>query len=393
MKVLSTGMGWIESTPGGLNRYFSDYLKAMQINGHEMRGLITGNGAELDIPDYMIDTSKGVSSAHVINRANLFRNSIKSLISTFQPDIINPHFALYFSLVNHNLIPEHIPIVTHFHGPWAQESTVETTRNLIMNVKNKSKKSLEKITYRRSDSFIVLSEYFKNILMEDYGIDESKINIIPGAVNTEYFQPAEDREEIRRRKGIDITDKVLFCARRLVRRMGIDNLVKAMGKVVTEYPHTKLYIAGQGYLRQELESLIRNLRLENNVYLLGKITNDELLNWYQIADFSIVPTITLEGFGLVTVESLACGTPVLGTPYGGTKEILQKLDEQLLFRDSSDQAIASKLEDILSGQLKLPNREHCRKFVMENYTWDKVVDAVSTVFDNSMNRKTIDIYN
>lgn len=59
MKVLSTGMGWIESTPGGLNRYFSDYLKAMQINGHEVRGLITGNGAELDIPDYMIDTSKG----------------------------------------------------------------------------------------------------------------------------------------------------------------------------------------------------------------------------------------------------------------------------------------------------------------------------------------------
>lgn len=76
----------------------------------------------------------------MINRANLFRNSIKNLISTFQPDIINPHFALYFSLVNQNLIPDHIPIVTHFHGPWAQESTVETTRNLIMNVKNKSKK-------------------------------------------------------------------------------------------------------------------------------------------------------------------------------------------------------------------------------------------------------------
>lgn len=179
---------------------------------------------------------------------------------------------------------------------------------------------MEQLTYRRSDGFIVLSEYFRDILTETYGVEPSKVHIIPGAVDHQLFRPHTDRDQLRTELGIKPGQPVLFCIRRLVKRMGIDRLIQAMVEVVRHHPGTQLWIGGDGPMRAEYETLIRQLGLSANVELLGRISNEELVRRYQAADISIVPTLTLEGFGLITVESLACGTPVLGTPYGGTRK-------------------------------------------------------------------------
>ncbi|WP_233567678.1 glycosyltransferase [Cohnella faecalis] len=137
--------------------------------------------------------------------------------------------------------------------------------------------------------------------------------------------------------------------RRLVRRMGIDRLIRAMAKVKSDVPGAKLVIAGDGTMRSELERLTAELGLGDSVRFVGRVSNEDLVRWYQAADFSIVPTVTLEGFGLVTVESLACGTPVLGTPNGGTKEILEPFHPELLFRDDSPEALAYTISAVLRG--------------------------------------------
>jgi glycosyltransferase involved in cell wall biosynthesis len=388
MNILATGMGWIDHTPGGLNRYFADYTKAMTANGHDVEAYITAHGEDTTAPAYVKDVLQRPQRLSTLARTRAFRSSMKTELLRNPPDVFNPHFALYSSLVTRDMVPAHIPIVTHFHGPWAQESMVEDAGlDWGQKVRYQIKKNVELLSYRRSDHFIVLSQYFKNILVKDYGMDAEAVHVIPGAADVERFRPAEDRVLLRRELGLHEGQKVLFCARRLVNRMGIDNLIKAMAAVAKVEPDAVLYIAGDGSLRRQLEALVEELGLGGTVHLLGRVSNEDLVRWYQAADLSIVPTVTLEGFGLVTVEALACGTPVLGTPYGGTKEILGNLSPELLFESHKTDALARKIVAVLEGACILPSRRACREFVLSRYTWERAADSITAVFQQAIDER------
>jgi Glycosyltransferase len=381
MNVLTTGLGWNDQQPGGLNRYFVDYTSAMKQYGHSELGLVVAEpGIELNTSLNVANTA--VEASNLLARIRSVRKHTLQAVELFRPDVFNPHFALYASMVSRHSLPDHIPIVTHFHGPWALESKLEEDKKprLVREARYLLKKQVEQLTYRRSDRFIVLSEYFRDILSGNYGIDAGKIHIIPGAVEHERFKPHPDREALRTKLGIAPGQKLLFCARRIVRRMGIDRLIEAMHAVTREHPVALLYIAGDGPMRSEYEQLILKLGLTANVKMLGRVSNEALVEWYQAADYSIVPTITLEGFGLVTIESMACGTPVFGTPYGGTNEILRQFSPDLLFNDGTVGSIGGKLIDALSGRLAIPTREACREHVLQRYTWSSVAGAVTEVF-------------
>ncbi|MBO9130025.1 glycosyltransferase family 4 protein [Bacillus sp. 165] len=387
MNILSTGMGWFDHVPGGLNRYFADYLNIMS-QMHNIEAFVTSDNKRIETGLNIVNVTEGISNPNIFNRTQSFRKMVQSKVLANNIDVFNPHFALYALLITKNIIPNHVPIVTHFHGPWAQEGIVEgKEKKVIDNIKNDLKEMVENIAYRRSDKFIVLSTYFRDILSKDYGVSEDNIYIVPGAVNTNIFTPANDRNNIRKKLGVSEEQTLIFCARRLMRRMGIGNLIEAMISITHQFPNTVLYIAGQGPLENELRDQIKKARLDSSVKLLGKVSNENLVSYYQAADLSIVPTITLEGFGLVTVESLACGTPVLGTPYGGTKEILQSFNEKLLFKDSSSQAISSKIISILKKEIVIPSREECREYVMNKFTWNHVATSVTSIFEEAIKEK------
>ncbi|MFS0723894.1 glycosyltransferase family 4 protein [Paenibacillus sp. 1P07SE] len=382
MNILASGMGWIDHTHGGLNRYFADYTAAMQAKGHTVKGLITAHGEYTTAPAYIQEVLSREAKVNPIVRSRAFANKFRNELRASRPDVFNPHFALYASMITRQQVPIEIPIITHFHGPWAQESQVEDRgASMGQKLRYQLKKSVEQLSYRRSDYFIVLSQYFRDILANGYGVPTNRIHIVPGAVDVDRFRPAKARDDVRQRLGLQPEQNVLFCARRLVNRMGIDRLIAAMPAVLAQAPDTVLYIVGDGPQRERLSALIDQLRLQQSVFLLGKVPNEELVSWYQAADLSIVPTVTLEGFGLVTVEALACGTPVLGTPYGGTREILEQFDANLLFRDHSPEAMSDKIISALNGHCKIPSREACRAHVMERYTWDIVSESVARIFE------------
>ena len=121
------------------------------------------------------------------------------------------------------------------------------------------------------------------------------------------------------------------------------------------------------------------LGLDKHVTFLGFVTEAELPRYYQAADVFVLPTRELEGFGLVTAEALACGTPVLGTRVGATPELLEPLDARLVFQDASAEAMAADLAALLArlagdaaaaGDL----RAACRRHAEARFGWDHVVD-------------------
>ena len=178
-------------------------------------------------------------------------------------------------------------------------------------------------------------------------------------------------------------DKViLFTVRNLVPRMGLENLIKAIENAVQKAPEIFLVIGGDGPLKADLISLTRSCGLENFIRFTGFIPEQQLPDYYRLADLFVLPTKELEGFGLVTLEALATGLPVLGTPVGGTKEILGQLDKNFLFTDTSPDSIFDLILDKYRIIKEDPQKwqeicKTCRLFVEEHYSWDKNVDSLS----------------
>jgi SAM-dependent methyltransferase len=158
--------------------------------------------------------------------------------------------------------------------------------------------------------------------------------------------------------------------------MGLDNLLGALARLKARHSSAVLLVGGSGSLRDELEAQSLALGLADHVKFLGFVPDAALPRYYQAADLFVLPTRELEGFGLVTVEALACGTPVLGTPVGATPEILRPLCPSLLFRGTAPEVMAEDLERFLAAKERDPDaylrlRGACREHVERHYTWER----------------------
>jgi glycosyltransferase involved in cell wall biosynthesis len=242
--------------------------------------------------------------------------------------------------------------------------------------------AVERLAYRRSGRFIVLSNSSARLLGDTYGIPHDRITVIPGGVDLQRFRPDADTREVRSRLGLPHDRPLLLTVRRLVQRMGLDGLLMAMSLVMRRVPDALLLIGGEGPARVALERRVEDLGLAASVRFLGRVPDDLLAGYLAAADVAVVPSTALEGFGMATLEALACGTPVVGTPVGATPELLSGLEPRLVCEDASADALAATLSDAILGSAWLPSRHACRAFA-EGYGWDRVVPRVEAVFRES----------
>ncbi len=234
----------------------------------------------------------------------------------------------------------------------------------------------ERVVIRRCARIVVLSEFMKQRVMRSHGLDAERIRVIPGAVDIERFRPPDDPVAVRDRLGLPQKNVILFTVRNLVPRMGLENLLRAVAGLGPERQDLLLLIGGDGPLRASLQNLIDELGLAPSVRLLGFVPEPDLPGYYQAADLVVMPTHELEGFGLVTVEALACGTPVVGTPVGAIPEILARVDPRLVAEGSDGPALAEALRRILRRFRDQPGEQERlsrrgRELVLTDYTWDR----------------------
>lgn len=376
--TLQIGMGWFGDRAGGLNRYYYDCVNHFPTAEIQFDGLVAGKkDVESNSQGKVIAFAP--SDASLLKRWQGIRRNFIELTASQDYDPIVSHFAFYtFPLLN--LLKDR-PLVTHFHGPWALESGVEANRSLAVRVK----KWLEQKVYQRSQQFIVLSQTFRDILHQEYAVPLEQINVIPGGVDLKHFDIQESKAEARQKLGWAKDKTTIFCIRRLARRMGLENSIAAMSQVCKQYPDTMLYIGGKGQLKNSLQQQIVELGLEENIKLIGYVADEDLPLCYRAADFSIVPTVALEGFGLIVIESLATGTPVLGTPIGGIPEILRPFSTNLVLQSPAVEDLASGIIETLSGQRQLPDRNACLNYVKTNYTWDIIAPQIKAVYERAIN--------
>lgn len=370
--ITCVGLGWFPKTPGGLDRY------VYELTHHLAAGQDRVELCALDLPktapNFPIElTNLGSPESPLWQRLwSIRRNFSRRRVA--KPDAINLHFALY-SLPILQVLPDGVPVTFTFHGPWALESQVEgASRNSVL-----MKQWLEKRVFRRCDRFIVLSKAFGNILHQEYQVPWNQIHIIPGGVDTTRFQPSLSRQQARAQLDWPQDCAILFTPRRLVHRMGLDKLLLALAQIKPQIPDLWLAIAGKGPLKAALEQQARELGLDNCVKFLGFLPDEQLPVAYQAADLSIMPSQSLEGFGLTLVESLACGTPALCTPIGGMPEVLAPFSPDLIATSGEVIDLAERLAALLTGQIAMPSTSACRDYAVTRFDWQKIAAQVRQV--------------
>ncbi|MDE1184318.1 glycosyltransferase family 4 protein [Paraburkholderia sp.] len=377
IKSLQIGMHWFPERAGGLDRMYYSLVGALPGAGVAVRGVVAGSSKVAEDTGGAIQ-GFGDAGASLPVRLMAARRALRREITTQRPDVISSHFALYtFPGLD---VTRGIPQVSHFQGPWADESHVEGADSLGQ----RAKRYLESTVYARSSRLIVLSNAFGQILSSRYGISPDLIRVVPGCTDVEQFNlpitPAEARLKLQLPQGRPI----VVAVRRLVRRMGLEDLIDSVKILRKRVPDVLLLIAGKGRLEAELNARIQEAGLEDNVKLLGFVPDQHLPALYRAATISVVPTVALEGFGLITVESLASGTPVLVTPVGGLPEAVAGLSADLVLPETGAAAIADGLAKALNGTMKLPDSDACRAYARDNFDNAVIARRVAAVYQEAI---------
>ena len=287
-----------------------------------------------------------------------------------------------------------VPRIYHFHSCWYDEEKInrQGESGLLFFLSLNLIRLMEWTCFLSAKKILFLSEYSRRRFLDYCPWRKTGLEVIPGGVDIDEFRPLnpeESLEQEREKLGLPGNKTLLLTVRRLESRMGLENLVQAVGMICQRSPEMDfiLLIGGKGSLEEKLKSLVEQQNLQDRVRLCGKIPQETLPTYYRVADVFILPTTFIEGFGLATVEALASGVPVLGTPVGGTVEILKSIDQKLLFRGIGPESLADGIEGFLRNLRDEPSlqvlKKNCRDTAVFRYEWEKVTDRIEHVFIQS----------
>lgn len=345
MSLLMTGSEWFSSRPGGLNRYFFELFRAMTLNERvAAHGVAFGDAPAL----------AGARSWPGGGTVARVRASRRREVAD-RPQVVDRHFALYGP--PRSAYPEALQVV-HFQGPWADESRTAGGGSVSVRVK----KLIERRRYADADHFIVLSQPFADILHTEYGVAGDRISIIPPGVDTARFGALREPTD---------GPPVVLCVRRLESRMGIDILIRSWAEVRRASPDAQLRIVGTGTQESDLRALAASSPHASSITFTGRLSDAQLDQEYRGATLTVVPTLSLEGFGLIALESLAAGVPTIVTNCGGLPDAVKDLDPSLIVPIGDEEALASRIAVALSGTV--PSEEQCVSHA-EGFGWERVAD-------------------
>jgi glycosyltransferase involved in cell wall biosynthesis len=358
------------SQTSGSDRYYFSLLRSLQPLGVGVRGVVLGDPEAIDEPVPGV-ASFAPEGSRTLGRWLGLRRTVRPMLRG--SDLVVSHFAPHAFPVLDQIAAR--PFVVHFHGPWALEGRAAGLGRKTLLVREIE----ERAVYARAQRIVVLSRAFGEILTRSYGVPAEKIRVVPGGVDLARFRSVGAREDVRRALGWPVDRPIVLTVRRLAPTKGIENLIASSIELRRRIPDVLVMIAGTGHLAAQFQRQVRELGLDDTIRFAGYVPDEDLPRIYRAADLFVVPTVAFEGFGLVVLESLACGTPVLVTPVSGLPEVVDALDRRLILRDSSANAIAQGVADALSGSLPLPSEERCIAYA-ERFGWPEIARLVRDVY-------------
>ena len=262
-----------------------------------------------------------------------------------------------------------IPHITMFH-------TVGAVKNAIAIGEHEPKLRLdtEKELVKACHRIIASTDREKEDLARYYSCPET-ISVIPCGVNLHLFKPI-DKARALRHLGLNGEEIILFVGR-IDPLKGIDNLLMAMTYLKRQ--GLKLIVIGGDEQSQpeveRLKRLSRGLQIHDSIAFHGLVKQEMLPYFYSAADLCVVPSY-YESFGLVALESLACGTPVVATKVGCVESVIREGETGYVVMDNAPRRLAEKIALLLSKSNERPESPESIRASVSSFSWSNIADAI-----------------
>jgi len=253
--------------------------------------------------------------------------------------------------------------------------------------------AIEREAVRESAAIVAASTIELAELRQLYRADPSRVAVIPCGVDPEVFKPVR-QADAREALGRDQCERLVLFVGRIEQIKGIDVLLRALGLLFQRHPDLRsdvcLLVVG-GALDPgddapetekilELRRLVHEHRMEANVAFVGSRDQEQLALYYAAADVCAVPSLT-ESFGLVALEAMACGTPVVGTRVGGLQTLIEDGESGLLVPAGDDTALAEAIHAVLTDHRLRTHLSHGARERAERFTWSRVGQRMTELYD------------
>ncbi len=238
---------------------------------------------------------------------------------------------------------------------------------------------LDRRLLARAQRVVVHTDFVRQQVAALAPVALPRVRVIPAGLDTVRFAPG-DGAPMRARLGLAPGTPLVVSVRRLVRRMGLDVLLRAAALLATREVPFLLVIGGDGPERSALESLRAELGLADRVRFLGRVPDEELPLLLRAADVIVVPSRSMEGFGMSTAEGMASGTPVVASDSGASPELLGPVDRALL-TPAEPAPLAATLERLLRDpERRAELGAKCAASARERFAWPTIVNALDQVY-------------
>lgn len=290
------------------------------------------------------------------NNAYFFSPQILFSLKKSDFDLIHAHNYHAFPALFASLVKGRKFVFTpHYHG-------VGST--LLRDILNKPYKLLGSKIFERADKVICVSNYEKDLVMRNFGVEDKDIVVIPNGLNL---------EEIKEAKPFDFDADLILYVGRLEKYKNIHLIIKAMEYLSESHFHI---IGETGNYKNEIEKLIHKLNLENRVKILSDVSDDEKYRWMKTCSL-FVNMSSIEAFGMTVLEALAAGKPVIVNEEGGLRELADKFDgvfpvhvHEIKDRVSIKK-LATAIEEKMGGSVSTDLGE---------YNWDNIIEKVENLY-------------
>ncbi|GAB4167774.1 MAG: hypothetical protein Kow00108_00390 [Calditrichia bacterium] len=249
----------------------------------------------------------------------------------------------------------------------------------VMNLPKSSiiKRKIKILLYKRIQKFIAVSNQIKNEMINEFGLESQKIEVIYNGIPDNFLN-----NKIR---SMENRDKTILFVGRLAEVKNVTTLLKALQLLIEDSVMVKLILVGDGPLRNSLEQTAKDLNLGNNISFLG--FKSDVRQYYEIADCFVLPSY-YEGISIALLEAMAYGLPVIASNVGGNKEIIKHNRNGYLFEPDDYKTLARYIHDILEKKeiaIKMANNNLAD--IRNNFVLSVIKEKYVNLFNRVVNRE------
>ena len=388
MKILMLTWEYPPRIVGGIARVVHDLSKRLIKDGHEVTVVTYRDNA--DVPEY--ENDKGVNVYRVDNymihpnnfidwimqlNFNMLSKATEIINKEGGFDVIHAHDWLVTYAAKSLKNAYDIPIVATIHATEAgRNSGIHDETQRYIN-------DTEWLLTYEATEVIVNSNYMKNEIQRLFGLPFDKINVIPNGINLSNFTGIERDYDFRRQYAMD-NEKIILYVGRLVYEKGVQHLIAAMPKILSNYNDAKLIIAGRGGMMDELRAEASNLGLNDKIYFTGYLNSKQVQKMYKCADVAVFPS-TYEPFGIVALEAMLSENPVVVSDIGGLNEIVQHKENGMKSYAGNPNSIADSILELLyDHKLCSEITKKAKNKVRNEYNWSKIAQDTHFTYQKAI---------